>query len=113
MIDLGTQSTPDASCGLSRGNIQFPGIMDLIGESKISWFNFLVDFKAQATQCDEQGPVQMFTPFFGLKNGWIWTSNQIKNMKRRCDIVFLSEIITNSIYWQEPNVLNPPNSDLI
>ena len=56
--------------------------MDLSSKSKIPRFNFLLNCKR--------------------KNCWIWTSNQIKNVKRRCDIVFLSEIFTNSYMARTP-----------
>jgi hypothetical protein len=44
-FDLGTQCTLATECGLGRRNIQFPGILGLFSEPKISWFNFFVDWK--------------------------------------------------------------------
>ena len=80
-FDSGTQYKLAAECGLGRGNIQLSGMVGLSSESKISGWNFLVDLTAQSTSCDRQLPIQFFTKFFRLKNGWISTPNQIINMK--------------------------------
>jgi hypothetical protein len=68
MFSSGTKSKLDPYCELARGNPQWPWILDLFRKPKISRFNFLVDLKAQSTQCDEQRTVQMFKPFVELKN---------------------------------------------
>ena len=39
-------------CGLGRTNMQWPGILDLYGKSKVSLFNFLLDLNVQTTHCD-------------------------------------------------------------
>jgi hypothetical protein len=44
----GTKPTIGPLCGLAMGNLQFPEILGLSSESKISWFNFLVDLKVQS-----------------------------------------------------------------
>ncbi|MEX1329421.1 MAG: hypothetical protein AB1Z29_21685, partial [Desulfobacterales bacterium] len=56
-------------CGLVRGNLQWIRVLDLVSESKISWFNFLLDLKEHSIQCDKQRTVHMFKPFVELKNG--------------------------------------------
>jgi hypothetical protein len=58
----------DPLCGLAKGNLQFSGTLDLFGQSKITWSDFMVDLKAQSTPCDEQRTVQMFKPFVELKS---------------------------------------------
>jgi hypothetical protein len=50
-FDLGTQSKFSPLCGLARGNIQPPEVLDLFSEHKISQFNFLVDLKVQSKGC--------------------------------------------------------------
>ncbi len=52
MIDEGTKSTIGTLCGLAMRNIQHPGILGLVSEPKIAWFNFWVDFKVQSTPCE-------------------------------------------------------------
>ena len=52
-FDLGTQYTFSPECGLARGNPQWPAVLDLVSESKIAWFNFLVDLKAQSTHLEK------------------------------------------------------------
>jgi hypothetical protein len=44
-------------CGLVRGNLQWIRVLDLVSESKISWFNFLLDLKEHSIQCDKQRTV--------------------------------------------------------
>ena len=48
-FDLGTKSILGPFCGLDRGNIQWPGVLDLFSESKISWFNLVVVLKVEST----------------------------------------------------------------
>ena len=43
------KSKLDPYCGLARGNPKWPFGLGLFRKSKISWFNFLVDLKAQST----------------------------------------------------------------
>ena len=69
MFSSGTICKIGPFCGLDRGNLQWPGVLDLFRKPKISRFNFLVDLKAQSTQYDEQSTVQMFKTFVELKNG--------------------------------------------
>jgi hypothetical protein len=68
-VEAGTTSKLSPECGLARGNPQWPGVLDLFRNPKISRFNFLVDLKAQSTQCGGQSTVQMFKTFVELKNG--------------------------------------------
>ncbi len=48
-MGTGTKSLIGASCGLVRGNPQWPGILDLFSESKLSQSDFMVDMKEQFT----------------------------------------------------------------
>ncbi len=47
MIDLGTKCKIAAKCGLARGNLQRPQVLDWFGKPKTLRFNFLVDLKVQ------------------------------------------------------------------
>ena len=79
---------------ISQGKHTISGNIRFVQQIQNSSFNFLVGLKTQSTQCELEG--SDICKIFGRKNAWIWTSNQIKNMRRRCDIVFLAEIITYS-----------------
>ncbi len=48
MFSSGTKSILDPFCRLARGNPQFPGVLGLSSESKLSQFIFLVDLKVQS-----------------------------------------------------------------
>ncbi len=52
--------TISPECVLARENPQPQGIVDLLSESKIPRYNFLVDLKAQSTHCDKSRLDQMF-----------------------------------------------------
>jgi hypothetical protein len=50
-IDSGTKHKLSAECRLARGNLQWPGFLDLFIEPKISRFNYFADLKVQSTRC--------------------------------------------------------------
>jgi hypothetical protein len=56
-MEGGTKCKIGPLCGLAKRNLQFPEILGLSSESKISWFNFLVDLKEQSTLCEKNHPV--------------------------------------------------------
>jgi hypothetical protein len=74
--------------------------LDLFGQSKIAWFEFLLDLKAQSTHDNNKRSVRMYTKLFEVK---ICLNMNFKTDKenRGCDdIAFLSEIISDYRFWQ-------------
>jgi hypothetical protein len=74
--------------------------LDLFGQSKIAWFEFLLDLKAQSTHDNNKRSVRMYTKLFEVK---ICLNMNFKTDKenRGCDdIAFLSEIIADYRFWQ-------------
>ena len=67
---------------IGQGKPTLPVNCRFVRQTQNLWFNFLVDLNVQSTLCDEQRTVQMFKPFVEFKNGWMWTSNQIKNVEK-------------------------------
>jgi len=57
----GTKYTPGPLCGLARGNLQWPEVLDWFSESKLSRFTFLVDLKTQYKHIEANYAVRMFT----------------------------------------------------
>jgi hypothetical protein len=68
MFSSGTKSIICTFCILAMGNPRWPEILDLFGQSKITWSDLMVNLKVQSTHCEEQRTVQMFKPFVELKN---------------------------------------------
>ncbi len=68
---------------------------------KLSWLNFLVDFKVQSTCCEKIRLGSGFYKIFEVKKWLNMNSKPDKECERSGDIIYLSEIITNSIYWQD------------
>ena len=64
-FDWGTKSKTGTECGLDRGNIQYPGIVDSFSKSKFQDSIFLVDLKAQSIHQEKNGPIRMITKFLG------------------------------------------------
>jgi hypothetical protein len=60
-----------------------------------------VDLKAQSKHRDKNCPVRMNTKLFEFKKRLNMEPKTDKERSSRDDITFLSEIITNSRYWQE------------
>jgi hypothetical protein len=54
-----------SECGLDRGNIQYPGIVDSFSKSKFQDSIFLADLKAQSIHREKNGPIRMITKFLG------------------------------------------------
>ena len=69
-------------------------------EYEISRFNFLVDLKVQSKHREKNRPVRMHTKLFEFKKWLNMEPKTVKESKSCDDITLLSEIITNSIYWQ-------------
>ena len=87
MIDRGTKCKLGPLCGLARGNPQWPLVINLISESKISQFNFLVDLKTQSAHCDKQCTVRMFTKILRLKKWLNMNSKPDNKCARGGDII--------------------------
>lgn len=92
----GTKCKLATECGLARGNPQWPGVLGLSSEAEISRSNFLVDLKAQSTNCNKLRQVR-----FGSLQNFLGKKRLNMNPKpdnkseNRDDISLLSEIITN------------------
>ena len=59
----GTKSKLDPLCGLARGNLQPPEVVDLFSESETSLFNFMLDLKAPSKHYDKSQPDRILCLF--------------------------------------------------
>jgi hypothetical protein len=100
-FDIGTQHTLAAECGLGWGNLQWPGVLDLFSEPEISWFYFFVGFESAIHTMRKELLSSGFYKNFDVKKWLNMNSKPDNKCETHNDIILLSEIITNSIYWQE------------
>ena len=94
-FDWGTQSKIGPLCGLVRGNLQFPSILGLFSEPKISWFDFLVDLKVQSKRRDKKMPRSDVYEIYEVKICLNINSKLDKESRRCDDIAFPYKILVN------------------
>jgi hypothetical protein len=95
--EAGTKFLIGSLCGLDKGNIHFLGIISMYGESKITWFDFLLNLKVQSAYCKNNRPF-VFFKIFEVKKWLDKNLNPYKECEEHGDMIFLSEIITNFIF---------------